>query len=234
MRFLKKYSYLLSSYVRAKINFLAAYFKARWCGVFGYSRKCLYSKKFGVSVAYPRWGAVVPHKFSSVMVDIGSGHGEIVEYLSRDSKNLVIGFEVRSRYFKKTLNKVKNRPNAFVFKDNGYEKIFWLFRPLFVSRIIVMFPDPWPKARHAKRRVLRSLWLSRATLLLKLGGDILIATDHKEYFTEINASALSLAQQNSGLKIETGRYEPSRFGLVPTHYYTKMGGGNFVRIVRMG
>ncbi len=234
MRLFKKYTYLVSSYARTKINFLAAYLKARWCDVFGYSRRCLYSKKLGVSVVYPRWRAVVPYKFSSVMVDIGSGHGEIVEYLSRDTKNLVIGFEIRSRYFKKTLNKVKDRSNAFVFKDNGYEKIFWLFRPSSVSRIIVMFPDPWPKARHAKRRILKTSWLSRATLLLKLTGDILIATDHKEYFTEIKDSALFLARQNSGLKVETGRYEPSRFGLVPTHYYTKMGGGDFVRIVRTG
>ncbi len=50
-----------------------------------------------------------------------------------------------------------------------------------VSRIFLLFPDPWPKARHHKRRFVSPKNLERVARLIKPGGHLRIATDHANY-----------------------------------------------------
>ncbi len=61
-----------------------------------------------------------------------------------------------------------------VFKD-------WL-TPASVSEIHILFPDPWPKARHHKRRLVSSAFLNIAFELLKPGGKFIFVTDDESYF----------------------------------------------------
>ena len=49
----------------------------------------------------------------------------------------------------------------------------------------VYFPDPWPKKRHHKRRLLQQSNVEVMVRLLKLGGEIRIATDHAEYYEQV-------------------------------------------------
>jgi tRNA (guanine-N7-)-methyltransferase len=49
----------------------------------------------------------------------------------------------------------------------------------------IYFPDPWPKKRHHKRRLLQSSNLEVLIQRLKPGGEIRIATDHADYFEQI-------------------------------------------------
>jgi len=49
----------------------------------------------------------------------------------------------------------------------------------------IYFPDPWPKKRHHKRRLLQSSNLDLVIRCLKLGGEIRVATDHEDYFHQI-------------------------------------------------
>lgn len=50
------------------------------------------------------------------------------------------------------------------------------------SQIWVLHPDPWPKARHEKRRLLNAEFLNLLATNLKPNGQIIIGTDHWEYF----------------------------------------------------
>lgn len=50
-----------------------------------------------------------------------------------------------------------------------------------VQKIFLLFPDPWPKARHHKRRFVNPKNLDRLYRLLKPGGQLRIATDHSNY-----------------------------------------------------
>lgn len=50
-----------------------------------------------------------------------------------------------------------------------------------ISRAFLLFPDPWPKARHNKRRFVSPKNLERLARLVKPGGMLRIATDHEEY-----------------------------------------------------
>lgn len=54
-----------------------------------------------------------------------------------------------------------------------------------ISRFYILFPDPWPKAKHHKRRLINSRFLSLLASKLVDQGLIIIATDHEEYASYI-------------------------------------------------
>ncbi|MBN1281504.1 MAG: tRNA (guanosine(46)-N7)-methyltransferase TrmB [Alphaproteobacteria bacterium] len=56
------------------------------------------------------------------------------------------------------------------------------FLPFKLSQIYVLHPDPWPKARHEKRRLLNSDFLNMLSSKLENNGSIIIGTDHHEYY----------------------------------------------------
>jgi len=56
-----------------------------------------------------------------------------------------------------------------------------LFAPESLSSIVVNFPDPWPKEKHEKNRLLQDSFFKLAASRLKAGGSINLATDHPEY-----------------------------------------------------
>ena len=54
-----------------------------------------------------------------------------------------------------------------------------------IWRIHVYFPDPWPKRRHHRRRLIQPSFLLNVRRTLRVGGQLLVATDHQEYFRHI-------------------------------------------------
>ncbi|OYV35758.1 MAG: hypothetical protein B7Z81_08330 [Acidocella sp. 20-61-6] len=50
-----------------------------------------------------------------------------------------------------------------------------------LEKLFLMFPDPWPKARHAKRRMVHPEWLAEAARVLVPGGEWRIASDDPTY-----------------------------------------------------
>ena len=72
-----------------------------------------------------------------------------------------------------------------------------LLPPGGISRLHLLFPDPWPKAKHAKNRLVQPAFCQDVHRLLGPGGEWLFKTDHPEYFAEavatIQASGLFTA-----------------------------------------
>lgn len=62
----------------------------------------------------------------------------------------------------------------------------WFFRECIadasISAFHLLYPDPWPKTRHHKRRLIQDSFLADLRRTLKPGGEINIATDHQDYF----------------------------------------------------
>lgn len=54
-----------------------------------------------------------------------------------------------------------------------------------VDNFYVNFPDPWPKKKHKKRRLLKTEFIERLTSKLKKGGSLYMATDQVDYAEEI-------------------------------------------------
>jgi len=71
-------------------------------------------------------------------------------------------------------------PNMRIYPDD-IRQVFPLFPKESLSRIFVLYPDPWPKARHAGRRFMNVENLKTLAALLKKGGQIDLATDMPFY-----------------------------------------------------
>ena len=83
-----------------------------------------------------------------------------------------------------------------LFKSDIRELLSYLSKQIF-DEIFILYPDPWPKARHEKRRILNKENLNLFLSKLKINGKIFIATDVKNYFDSMH----KLFENNSSIKI---------------------------------
>jgi len=65
-----------------------------------------------------------------------------------------------------------------------------------LSVLHIYFPDPWPKSRHHKRRLIQPKFMPLVQRVLAPGGRLQVVTDHKEYFDQIEATV-----KGSGLTV---------------------------------
>ena len=118
------------------------------------------------------------------ILDIGSGSGENAIFLSKlYPKAKIITceiFEDGNINLENTIvkNKIKN---IKLYKGNVLEFLDITDQNFYFSQIWILFPDPWPKLRHHKRRLINSDFLKTIYLYLKKDGKIFIATDSKSY-----------------------------------------------------
>ncbi len=54
-----------------------------------------------------------------------------------------------------------------------------------VQRVHIYFPDPWPKRKHLRRRLIKPEFVQNLRRVLRIGGTVHITTDHAEYFRQI-------------------------------------------------
>jgi len=87
----------------------------------------------------------------------------------------------------------------------------------------IYFPDPWPKKRHHKRRLLQTSNLEMIVQRLKPGGQIRIATDHDEYFQQIQdvTKACSALLEEIEFERPAGAREGERTGTNYERKYVK-------------
>jgi tRNA (guanine-N7-)-methyltransferase len=161
-----------------------------------------------------KWDKVSEGK--PLLVDIGSGHGEVLWSLSQTY--YCVGFEIKSRFYRYTSAKLRRKLSAVLYKGDAYTVIPYIFSEKSIQRITILFPDPWHKKRHNKRRPITATWMRAVRKHLKDDGDIVIATDWQDYADFI---ATQVDKVSDIYDVETGEYSPQKFGLPETHYYKK-------------
>ena len=72
--------------------------------------------------------------------------------------------------------------NAKVLRLESHYTIEWLLAHGSISRLHLLCPDPWPKAKHHKRRLVQQPFLRSLYQALQPDGEFLFKTDHPEYF----------------------------------------------------
>ena len=89
-----------------------------------------------------------------------------------------------------------------------------------LARLFILFPDPWPKTRHRKRRLVGTEFITEAARVLKPGGRLLFATDWEDYANQALARFLASPDfQWTAGKADDWRRAPSDH--VPTRYEAK-------------
>ena len=159
---------------------------------------------------------------SDYILDVGTGYGETSIFLAKKFTDKVIiscekyidGNIILLKNIEK--NNIKNIQlnngnvyNVLEIANKKYFRLVWIF-----------FPDPWPKNRHTKRRLITSDFLIKLHTVLKENSEIYIATDStvyvrfvlksiykcKDYFRWVNQSEINLSIKDY-FNIETKYYK---------------------------
>lgn len=117
-------------------------------------------------------------------LEVGFGDGRFT--LRRAKENPTehfVGLEISSASLQRGWKKLRREriSNVRLIKVQAQFAVQHLFPPASLSSIVVNFPDPWPKEKHEKYRLLQDSFFRLAASRLKEGGSINLATDHPEY-----------------------------------------------------
>ncbi len=172
----------------------------------GRSKKKIDLKKYHQIVAKYKFQNC--DKKINYILDIGTGYGETSIFLANQFLDKVIiscekyidGNIILLKNIEK--NEIKN---ILLHNGNVYDVLECSYRECF-DLVWIFFPDPWPKNRHAKRRLITSDFLIKLHNTLKENSEIHIATDStkyvrfilhsiyncKDYFVWLNQSEMNL------------------------------------------
>jgi tRNA (guanine-N7-)-methyltransferase len=123
------------------------------------------------------------------VLEIGFGNGEtLVEQAAENPDLNFIGIEVHEPGVGHCLLKAHDAgvTNLRLIKHDAIEVLEQQIPPLSLRRINIYFPDPWPKKRHHKRRLLQPSFLALLHDRLETGGTLHIATDWANYAEHID------------------------------------------------
>ncbi|MHA2789990.1 tRNA (guanosine(46)-N7)-methyltransferase TrmB [Corynebacterium sp. S7] len=118
------------------------------------------------------------------IVEIGSGTGTSTAAMAPlEADTNIIAVELYKPGLAKLLGTVvrEDIDNIRMVRGDGIEVLSRMIAPESLDGVRIFFPDPWPKARHNKRRIIQSGPLNLIASRLKPGGVLHVATDHADY-----------------------------------------------------
>ena len=128
-----------------------------------------------------------------VQVDLGCGDGSFLLQLAElyPGKNF-LGIERLARRVAKTGRKANRVENLRVLRTETAYAVESLFPPKSIEAFHLLFPDPWPKRRHHRRRIVTAPFLNAIHRALEPHGLFHIATDYADYFQQIHRLASNM------------------------------------------
>lgn len=155
-------------------------------------------------------------------VELGTGKGRFITGMAGQQQGLInfVGIEAKEEIVYSAAQKVREQQLAniklLVFDIND---ILTIFAPGEIERLYINFCDPWPKNRHAKRRLTHIDFLKKYRTVLKSGGQLWFKTDNRPLFE------FSLEQFSEfGLEVNAVTYDLMKSGFagnIMTEYETK-------------
>jgi tRNA (guanine-N7-)-methyltransferase len=117
-------------------------------------------------------------------VEVGFGRSHHLLDLARDRPDShVLGFEIRRQWVRQAANGAMRLEldNVRVVEGDAHPFLEKLIAPASVACAHILFPDPWWKRRHHKRRVFSKPWLDLLYRILEPGGSFVAKTDVPAY-----------------------------------------------------
>lgn len=129
------------------------------------------------------WGEIFGNE-NPIYIEIGMGKGRFIHTMAKEHPEInFVGIEKYSTVLLRAVQKMEQEelPNLKFLRMDA-EDITGVFAPGEVARIYLNFSDPWPKDRHAKRRLPSREFLARYDVILKPGGRLEFKTDNRPLF----------------------------------------------------
>jgi tRNA (guanine-N7-)-methyltransferase len=130
----------------------------------------------------------VPQLFGNdhpVVLEVGSGKGRflISSAMERPDANF-IGIEKSLHYHRVIRERIRKRAltNVRLINHDAFLVLRDMLPDASITEIHIYFPDPWPRKKEQKRRIIRPQVLTEIRRVLVDGGSGIYVTDHQEYF----------------------------------------------------
>ena len=165
------------------------------------------SQKKALEELWPRFGVEAPEdrgrgplpqfpigifgRSAPVVLEIGFGNGEhLLARAQAETDKDFFGVEVHRPGVGRVLNRVAaaGLRNLRVACDDAVEVLRDWLPERALAEVVVYFPDPWPKKRHHKRRLVQPEFARLVASRIKGGGLLKLATDGAEYATHMLAT----------------------------------------------
>ncbi len=127
-------------------------------------------------------------RIAPLEVDLGCGDGLFLASLAAlMTERNFLGIERLLNRVRSTCRRIEREriENARVLRVENSHAVRYLFRTGSVAVFHLNFPDPWPKRRHHRRRLITEDFFDAVQSALKVGGIIRVTTDHLDYFQQI-------------------------------------------------
>lgn len=131
-----------------------------------------------------KWSSSVFLNRNPIHIEVGMGKGKFIMELAKKNPEInYIGIEKYSSVLLRGLQKMEEEPlDNIVFIRMDAENICDIFDEGEIDKIYLNFSDPWPKDRHAKRRLPSRQFLERFSHILKKGNKLEFKTDNRALF----------------------------------------------------
>jgi len=119
-----------------------------------------------------------------VWMEIGFGNGDVLLRMASTNPDInILGAEVHESGIGHALNGIEQQTlsNVRLVHHDAMEILENMLEPASLDKILLLFPDPWHKKRHHKRRIVQQDFLNAVARTLKPGGILHCATDWAEY-----------------------------------------------------
>lgn len=155
------------------------------------------SAEKGISLNIPYTKKELIHSYPHLNLDLPwvvefcCGTGEFIIQLAQNfPEYLFIGVELALPCIERAIQQIKNLPNTIstnlnnliFYHGDGNDFIAQDFKKFSFEKIMINFPDPWPKKRHLKRRIVSPTFIRHCKSRLKKGGKLFSATDMPDLF----------------------------------------------------
>ena len=147
---------------------------------------------------WPRWGVDVDGapldlpalfgRIAPVVLEVGPGMGEAtVAAAAADPARDLLAVDVHTPGHGALLRRLEEAGLEHVRVADGDARVLLqdMLAPGSLDEVRVWFPDPWPKARHAKRRLVQPAFLDLVATRLRRGGTLHVATDWAPYAAQV-------------------------------------------------
>lgn len=191
-----------------------------------------------------------PDPVRPLEIEIGSGKGTfLLQQASRDRGTNYLGIEWAGEFFEYAADRCRRAglENVRLLRADAGEFLKWRCADAVARVIHLYFPDPWPKTRHHKRRMVSDVFLAEARRVLQPGGELRVVTDHGGYWAWMeehfarwcvpaDAAGPRVASAATGSKSHPGEhgggFERLAFETTPSARAGELVGTNFERKYR--
>lgn len=174
------------------------------------------------------WRQVFGNK-QPLRIEIGMGKGQFILNMAKTCPNInFVGIERYTSVLLRAVEKFDTeefrelKNVRFICMDA--RKIEEVFAPDEVDRIYLNFSDPWPKAKHARRRLTSTEFLERYKIVLKPDGRLEFKTDNTELFKFSIEQIKEAGWQLESFTYDLHRNEAMNRGNIMTEYEERFSG----------